>query len=99
MFPTQGFVIVLIAFLVQLAVFAIAARLRAGCCQALNDQAHFNRADWRLLPPVDCPLLIKVDGRVLRASRTSHIQKPDGDMEYVTTTGRVLVGRFDWTYP
>ncbi|NWA11924.1 hypothetical protein [Pseudomonas gingeri] len=60
---------------------------------------HFMPATWRSLPPVHCPLLIRVEGLVLHASRTSHIEQTDGDMEYLTACGRVLLGRFDWTYP
>lgn len=64
-----------------------------------TDSIHFNDADSRTLPPVDCPLLIRVEGEVLRASRVSHIEQPGDDMDYRTDSGQLLVGRFDWTYP
>lgn len=89
---------VLGAFLFQLVVLAVGASRRRRVAVAPDD-LHFNSADWRSLPPVACPLLIKVDGQVLRASRLNHIERLDGVMDYVTDTGCVLVGRFDWTYP
>lgn len=51
------------------------------------------------LPPVGCPLLIKVGDDLIRAERTSFLEKRDRQMEYRTTEGEVLVGRFEWTYP
>lgn len=63
------------------------------------DVEHFNSPDSRRLPPVECPLLIRVKGQVLRASRIHHIERPDDDMDYITDDGTLLVGRFWWTYP
>jgi len=81
-----------------LAVYLVGARYRRR--NAEHQRAvHFNSAAWRSLPPVRCPLLIKVEGKVLQAERTTHIERSDGDMEYVTQDGRALTGRFDWTYP
>lgn len=51
-----------------------------------------------LLPPVECPLLILVDGELIRAERTSHIETRDRAMTYRTADGEI-VGRFQWTYP
>jgi len=62
---------------------------------------HLNSADQ--LPPVDCPLVILVHWRGLdrlkRATRTSYLSQRDGQMEYQLSTGEVIVGRFQWTYP
>lgn len=53
-----------------------------------------------LLPPVDCPLVIQMPcGQLIRVKRTSHIQSKDGDMDYLTKSGRIITGRFFWTYP
>lgn len=51
------------------------------------------------LPPVDCPLLIEVDGVLLRAERPRFIEDKANDMIYTLTTGETLTGRFRWTYP
>lgn len=58
---------------------------------------HWNSSER--LPPVDCPLLIRVKGRVVRAVRTGFIRKKTDEMEYRTKGGRIIVGRFEWTYP
>lgn len=50
------------------------------------------------LPPVECPLLILVDGKLIRAERTSHIEHRNREMTYRTEAGEI-VGRFEWTYP
>ncbi|MFJ3487128.1 hypothetical protein ACIPL1_27470 [Pseudomonas sp. NPDC090202] len=76
-----------------------AFRRRAKAKKEQLESLHFNPGAGRSLPPVGCPLLIKVDDRVMKVHRTSHIQRPDGDMEYITENGLVLVGRYDWTYP
>lgn len=90
--------LVLALFLTELLVLSIVSRRRRA--RAIDAEgAHFMPSGWRALPPVSCPLLIKVDGKVLRATRTSHIERPDGEMNFVTECGRQLVGRFDWTYP
>lgn len=51
------------------------------------------------LPPVRCPLLIEVDGELVRASRTGYIESKDRAMEYKTADGVVIHGRYRWTYP
>lgn len=90
--------LVLVLFLAELLVLAIVSRRRRA--RAIDSAGmHFMPSSWRALPPVNCPLLIRVDGVVLRATRTSHIECPNGEMNFVTECGRQLVGRFDWTYP
>lgn len=52
------------------------------------------------LPPVDCPLLIKLDdGSVVQAERTSHIQHRGLQMDYRLADGTTITGRFAWTFP
>lgn len=51
------------------------------------------------LAPVECPLLIEVDGKLVRAMRTSHIESRDREMEYQLAGGEIILGRFRWTYP
>jgi len=65
--------------------------------QDAAEQPHLNKADH--LPPVNCPLLISVDGRLVRASRTGYVAKKADGMEYETPDGTKLYGRYRWTYP
>lgn len=58
---------------------------------------HLNSSS--LLPPVECPLLIEVDGRLLRAERTGIIARKSDAMEYRLGDGSVIYGRYRWTYP
>lgn len=57
------------------------------------------------LPPVDCPLLIDVDGDLRLAERTSYIEKRGRQMEYALLdserqpTPETITGSFAWTYP
>ena len=51
------------------------------------------------LPPVQCPLVIEVDGQFLLAERTTHLRQRDGQMTYQLQSGAVLTGRYWWTYP
>ena len=51
------------------------------------------------LPPVGCPLVICVDGVVLRAERISHLADKAGQMDYDLAGGQVIRGRFEWSYP
>ena len=74
------------------------------CNGPLEPDLFLNAAS--LLPPVRCPLVIKLDdGELVRVVRTSFIRDKDGAMEYREighapgTEGRVIVGRFPWTYP
>lgn len=57
---------------------------------------HFNPKTQ--LPPVDCPLLIKVNGVLMKAHREQYAISKDSQLEYVTEHG-VIIGRYDWTYP
>lgn len=58
---------------------------------------HFNSPER--FPPVDCPLLILVRGQVVAVSRRSYLKNRNDQIEYFTSTGRCIVGRFAWTYP
>lgn len=58
---------------------------------------HLNPAG--LLPPVGCPLLIKVAGHLEPAERTGIIADKGSDMEYRLADGLIIHGRFPWTYP
>lgn len=66
-------------------------------CLVVAEPVHLNPADQ--LPPVDCPLLIQVDGELLQAERASFIASRDRAMVYRLNDGRELEGRFPWTYP
>ena len=71
-----------------------APRRRAAATAAAVKLSHPNH-----LPPVGCPLLILFDGELIRAERTSFIEKRDRQLEYRTDDGQVITGRFEWTYP
>ena len=59
---------------------------------------HLNSSD--ILPPVSCPLIIQMPcGRLVKAERTGHVESKDRDLEYRTSDGSVIVGRFSWAYP
>lgn len=58
---------------------------------------HWNNES--LLPPVDCPLLVKIAGVAHKAVRTSYIDNKSAHMEYVLDSGVKVIGRFEWTYP
>lgn len=58
---------------------------------------HLNNAEH--LPPVGCPLLIEVDGELVRAERTGFISEKGRQMEYKREAGEIITGRFRWTYP
>lgn len=66
-------------------------------CLTCGTPPHLNAAGQ--LPPVDCPLIISVDGLLRRARRTGHIESKGGLMEYELDDGSRLEGRFAWTYP
>ena len=58
---------------------------------------HLNSPD--LLPPVECPIVIQMPcGNLVPAERTRHIESRNRDMEYRLSDGRLVVGRFKWTY-
>lgn len=58
---------------------------------------QLNPADQ--LPPVACPLLIDVEGSLVKAERTEFVQHRGQDMVYRLVDGSTLLGRFQWTYP
>ena len=71
---------------------------KCPACGHLSEPAvHLNTAGD--LPPVDCPLLISVNGELIKARRTGFIEGKDRVMEYELPDGSKISGRFDWTYP
>lgn len=64
---------------------------------AREPQTSLNPADR--LPPVACPLMIEVDGNLVKAERTEFVQHRGQDMVYRLADGSTLLGRFRWTYP
>ncbi len=61
------------------------------------DPVHLNPADQ--LPPVGCPLMIEVDGELVRAERTAFIASRERAMVYQLEDGQQIEGRHPWTYP
>lgn len=51
------------------------------------------------LPPVDCPLLIQVDGQMVRAFRPTFVEDRRDELTYELADGTLLSGKFPWTYP
>lgn len=65
---------------------------------AERDTIHLNPPGN--LPPVDCPLLIKLDdGQLVEAQRTGFIENRSRQMDYLLADGTPITGRFPWTYP
>lgn len=60
-------------------------------------EIHLNPPDR--LAPVGCPLMVEVEGKLVRAIRTGYIESRDRLMEYLTCSGEKILGRFRWTYP
>ena len=58
--------------------------------------SHFNSCSR--LPPVGCPLVIKVGEKEIRAERISYITDKENLMDYKLSNGSVITGRFQWTY-
>ncbi len=58
---------------------------------------HLNSKD--VLPPTDTPLLILVDGDIVRAIRPSLAKRKEDCLEYLTESGETILGRYPWTYP
>ena len=52
-----------------------------------------------ILPPVDCPLVLLVDGEKVQAKRTSWVRTKDDEPTFVLTDNSKLTGKFPWTYP
>ncbi len=66
-------------------------------CEICRGGVHLNPASE--LPPVNCPLIIEVEGELLRAERTGFVEQRDRQMEYQLQSGEKIVGRYRWTYP
>lgn len=58
---------------------------------------HLNSKD--ILPPTDTPLLISVNGVIMKAIRPSLVKRKEDCLEYLTVLGETILGRFPWTYP
>lgn len=67
-----------------------------GCTAALYYD-HWNSPD--VLPPVGCPIVLRIGCAVVQAERTAHIERRDREMTYKLPTGQELVGRYEWSYP
>lgn len=65
--------------------------------EATPPAPHLNPPDH--LPPVDCSLILDVDGELVRGRRTGFIHNKDREMSYELDTGETVTGRFPWTYP
>lgn len=48
--------------------------------------------------PIDCPIVILVDGEMVEASRTRPIDE-NGIMEYKLAGGELIAGAYHWSYP
>lgn len=65
-------------------------------CTAAQYYDHWNSPD--ILPPVGCPIVLRIGCAVVQAERTAHIERRDREMTYKLPTGQELVGRYPWTY-
>lgn len=63
---------------------------------AWGEYDHWNSPD--VLPPVGCPIVLRIGCAVVQAERTAHIERRDREMTYKLPTGQELVGRYEWTY-
>lgn len=50
-------------------------------------------------PPVDCPLLIEVEGSLVHAVRREWEVSKDAEMNFILKDGSEISGRYRWTYP
>lgn len=70
------------------------------CCDECGGWAssypHWNSPD--VLPPVGCPIVLRIGCAAVQAERTAHIERRDREMTYKLPTGQELVGRYPWTY-
>lgn len=57
---------------------------------------HLNHES--ILPPVDCPLVILVDGELVKAIRPTYVEEKGDSLTYVLSDGSTLEGRYAWTY-
>lgn len=55
------------------------------------------------LPPVGCPLVLNLgqayDWDIAFGERISHLRSRSEEMDYRLTTGQIVRGRFEWSYP
>lgn len=58
---------------------------------------QWNRPE--VLPPVDCPLVLRLGSLAVRAERVSYLRDRAGDMDYRLSDGSVISGRYHWSYP
>lgn len=66
--------------------------------EELEGGVHLNSES--LLPPVDCPLLIRIPtGALVKAQRDEWLSKKDGEIAYRLYDNSIVRGRFRWTYP
>lgn len=63
----------------------------------MTEYPHWNSPD--VLPPVGCPIVLRIGCAVVQAERTAHIERRDREMTYKLPTGQELVGRYEWSYP
>ena len=68
----------------------------ALCGSVKSIDMHLNPAS--VLPPTRTPLLIEVDGELVKVERTTHVSDREHDREYVTKTGAHIAGKYRWTY-
>ena len=52
-----------------------------------------------VLPPVDCPLVLRLGSVAVRAERVSYLRDRNGEMDYRLSDGSAITGRFEWSYP
>jgi hypothetical protein len=58
---------------------------------------HWNAPE--ILPPVACPIVIRVGAAVFHCERTSHITDKSREMVYRLLDGSLHTGRHEWTFP
>jgi hypothetical protein len=58
---------------------------------------HWNSPDK--LPPVGCPIVIRIGVAVFHCERTAHISDRSRDMVYRLLDGSLHTGRHPWTFP
>lgn len=64
----------------------------------IDQYDHWNRPEH--LPPVECPLVIKVGEHTwLACERTGHVADRSQELTYRLPSGFLIKGRFEWTYP
>lgn len=55
------------------------------------------------LPPVGCPLVLNLgqayDWDIAFGERISHLRSRSDVMDYQLSTGQIVRGRFEWSYP